>query len=1725
MHVIRLRLIRLISRLQSIVGAEPRALLLSLLFNSLRFIFIWGWWLLSFFKYSLIRWTFLGGIFFVMGAVVSYGLLSFLGGGPDLTSVAEPPDTSNFEAIVTGLEEALDKPVNRESYPQNFEPLTDFDTRGWKSLPPPQFTPGNLDQATNWPSFGETSLHLSIDDIDLVPDSNGGTLFRTGIELAQPLHRSEDWTSIQTLSLQINLAEFLHVTPLITLCLANQDGSTACFESVDQERFKAWGDVVSFPLMEEFLADPLDEDMLQSVLVDVVMLQLMVELPVDEAWATQYDPQNPFDLYVSDLVLDGNHPWDQLSGIDFEWEVLGDVSGIQAGISNETTFQNGAGALHVQWMPTDFSDGVVAPDRVQINPTVAVANWAEVLPPERRNWDEYIYIEGMVWSSEENLPLEFEIWDGESSVRTVTGQVREANRWEKIVWKIPARQPGFRYDAVEGLTLVMPDVERFPSAEYWLDQLRVGRSIYIPHAVEVRPGYRANAIEWEQPIFSGIETVQVVASRSDYPLTPIDGESICVVPISEPGLCDHTGLSRDETWFYTLFSADRYAYRTVDGASQGVGDQALYRFRPPNGTFEAGFDLDNGSLLYVVDLETRETLVQGGREIPLWQIDRVASDPTTLLSSPFSISAERFGPDPGGDAYFSVDTGQDQMVYRFQTEGGELIELYINLRFTGGDGLVFDIEMVNEGLHPITKLTLPGLLRFETDSLEQVYLPLSEGVALQNSFFRGGRMVLVDRPGDLMADVVAVDLDRKTIGLFFSPKANQVASSGDLVPGHRSDQPIIQPARWMIGGEFTAGISEISLGFPIYVPPGGQWEGPALNYRLVDNVETVLEEYVSRRDAGLDQGLENKLARAGLDLDRFATLPIYRLNLQPWSIRSGVDVGDAWALLGQQLDSLVPGPAIINMTHWQYGRDWYADPDLNHLIDDNLPDRLPIWWNRYGDQNRFYDLLDQLDQDLYLTTPSIDPTVWNGYDPQTREVIGANNSAIGLRNPSRTQPVYEAERGIVVEPWNRIVQGRHDALLETFQTEIPQDLLVIESTNAHWRYAQLGEGGAVSSRAYAQGLINEVARMGETTPIIAAGLHDQLGGAVFGFSDSLWAAQGTQRLDRFGTAYEDWIPFPLAAYLLNGETVFYPPLQSDTLSLLSPETSQLSHFLLFGYSLAADLGPYLTGDSQVLTVVYHFQRAVASQTMGGQLLSFDQLEEDRSIFRSRWARNGAQIEIMANLEDEGVHNFEGYGIAPHGFMARTPSDQQIAGLFVDRFNGVPLAPGVHALVIDHREADQIEIYHPMGPNTLIEIDRPIGWDESQEILVRFELSDGRVIVGRPQSLSTTRIGVNLIAEYEGSPVKRLSIAYGLELEEEAEAFVSPVLQPLTPIIVGGPLSPIQPDLSEDIDQSSNAESPLLRQAEPLSATVPLPLVNGLVLTDTIAAELPPFEFEADVTQYGWTSDIGVVTILPGNRVTLQEAFETGAYSRMETGRFEIEMRPDLTLDIWVSDLSPGASYTLQIQEDEAPYQTFDLLQSNQPERVAINLQALTGWRGERSFRLIVWVSGEGGVVELSRFALNAGPDEEGLTQLDIEKASSNPVLWEERFGPLDHIWQPTDLVTSIQPDGTMGLATTDQGFGKLESEIIEANLSVYSELGLTVIAVEPGARYVVQLLEEGGLYRAYDLYEGDFVGEQRFDLAEVTGWEGEKTFRLLLWVIGETGRMSVDSVKIRSNSE
>lgn len=219
------------------------------------------------------------------------------------------------------------------------------------------------------------------------------------------------------------------------------------------------------------------------------------------------------------------------------------------------------------------------------------------------------------------------------------------------------------------------------------------------------------------------------------------------------------------------------------------------------------------------------------------------------------------------------------------------------------------------------------------------------------------------------------------------------------------------------------------------------------------------------------------------------------------------------------------------------------------------------------------------------------------------------------------------------------------------------------------------------------------------------------------------------------------------------------------------------------------------------------------------------------------------------------------------------------------------------------------------------------------------------------------------------------------------------------------------------------------------------------------------------------------------------------------------------LFVKTTEVETGCRYSVQIQEVGGAGDHADAISyANGASEHTINLKALMGWSGVKTFVLNIWLdSGDGGYNVT-------------FNKIEIRPSASGPIFWEDHFDPLNTGWTEIGAYWTDMPDST-AILTEDaigQSYGKVESPSLFVNLDKYPELTVAVTGVDEDGWLDVGVQEQGGSWTYTDVISPSIEGPgiYKANIKNITGWSGYKTFRVILWINGNGKTATVDLVRI-----
>jgi hypothetical protein len=210
---------------------------------------------------------------------------------------------------------------------------------------------------------------------------------------------------------------------------------------------------------------------------------------------------------------------------------------------------------------------------------------------------------------------------------------------------------------------------------------------------------------------------------------------------------------------------------------------------------------------------------------------------------------------------------------------------------------------------------------------------------------------------------------------------------------------------------------------------------------------------------------------------------------------------------------------------------------------------------------------------------------------------------------------------------------------------------------------------------------------------------DRLARNSVGFHGSLLMMSRELDLPNALLGAGNWQPYPLAVWLVHDKVLMYQHDLYDGTMATDGEvlTWNMAFGMISSYSWDA-LGP---NANPWLDLVARLQRDFGPHYVGIPLSAYKNLAPD--VNESTYG----DLSVVASRDATQGYSSAGYDVAPGGFFARTATNDLLAGAFEGSFDGAPLSPGLHYVIVE-RDAASVTVRQPVGADSDIAIEPPAG---------------------------------------------------------------------------------------------------------------------------------------------------------------------------------------------------------------------------------------------------------------------------------------------------------------------------------------------------------------------------------------------------------------------------------
>lgn len=709
-----------------------------------------------------------------------------------------------------------------------------------------------------------------------------------------------------------------------------------------------------------------------------------------------------------------------------------------------------------------------------------------------------------------------------------------------------------------------------------------------------------------------------------------------------------------------------------------------------------GLSKQNGAIKYLKDNSTGKIISQGTINDNLWKITFVNENELPKLESQFF--------DTNNKTYtFYFDEKRGILTYIYKTKNNKTLTLNIAITAISKNEIELKANINNTTNYNIRKVIIAEKLSVNTFDLKEALWPVQEGMILLPAFFKDKRSSKIARP-PMFADVIAFKTKEHYLGIYLVQDAQ---FHKELIPYHPKDTPVFQPSNLCIGGELDK--SYMYFEMITYISKGEQWTSPSLRITINKDFQDLAKLYRDSNkfnNSNKYPSLETKVGKN--NYQRFKESPIYSVEMYKMVLWLKSKKGESWQTLQNDWLPKLKNKGILHLTHWQYGRDQYKYDFQNHKLEDDHPDALPIWWERYGSEKNLKALLAKGNAQGFTFMPFTNWTVWNKLDPLTNQIPTLTESPMATRKIRGANYPYYEYRGYMIEPWDDEVRQTNDRMFQAYTYTYPHDYMFVDMTGERSCRYILSESGKPTVAAYTQAVINENLRLSKQKPIFTEGVFDRIANSTTGYCQTLKQKFWNNILNHLGDEYVHWAPYPFAASVVHDKVAFYQHnLNHEVWAAKS--NALMSYYVLYGYNFLIDLTTHINEDEEVINKLGSIQKLINSRICGEKLDNIAYLSQDKSVAKTSWGSDN-QMHVIGNFDYANKklpYAVKGTDISPNGFYAFDSANTIEGGVFTNKYNEYVLNTGNHTFILEKLKG-KIKIHYLEGPGTDLHISVPKG---------------------------------------------------------------------------------------------------------------------------------------------------------------------------------------------------------------------------------------------------------------------------------------------------------------------------------------------------------------------------------------------------------------------------------
>ncbi len=662
-------------------------------------------------------------------------------------------------------------------------------------------------------------------------------------------------------------------------------------------------------------------------------------------------------------------------------------------------------------------------------------------------------------------------------------------------------------------------------------------------------------------------------------------------------------------------------------------------------TYKLALSKRNGKILALVDRATGARLLRNTDRC-LW--GTVADSNRSYL---------------GGCSF--APAGARRFSYRWSTRSSTLTLAYgrsILVTLHAQPALV-DLRLRIENRGPVlTHVEFPEALAGDTAAVTAGYAPtVLPGVQLAPAFFsRVGNDVQLYPSRWAFADYLALDAGEAKLSVYS-------VSRGPLYPVQLGFVHAAAPAS--CSGPSYCVVHE----FQTWIRDRATWTSPVVRIRIGDTPEQSILAY--RHDNGIDAypSLQRKL---GASLGVYAEAPLLKANLPLLAPFRD------WAAELQHL----PSPLLLHPVGFQIGAFDTSDPDF-------LPPD-----PAFGTTADFSAMIAAAHRVGDLVMPYGNLSWWAPGSPTMQSLpAGVQTSDIAaldsLGNPETVS--YNDRSGLIVSPYSAFVRQKIAQYMDEWQTQVPSDCIFLDQLGARPWLLDFNPASP-SPTSYDDGWLSMLATYSDRCVMVEDG-WDRLARDSAGFTGGLLMMSRELDLPNSYFGVGNWQPYPLATWLFHDKVLMYQHDLYD--ATMANDLEVLTWNMAFGLVGSYSWDKVNRAGDPWLDLVARLQHDFGPRYVGVSLSGYRNLAP--AVNESTYG----DLDVVANRDAVRGYSIDGYDVAPGGFLARTSTDDLLAGAFDGSFDGVALSAGVHYLIVE-RGGGRVTVRQPVGADSEIAIEPP-----------------------------------------------------------------------------------------------------------------------------------------------------------------------------------------------------------------------------------------------------------------------------------------------------------------------------------------------------------------------------------------------------------------------------------